>query len=95
MIVDAQAIEQIAQRVLRWPENRSWETKDEDRRFKQLFGAKSSIVANLWNMLVNNHGDLDGGKPEHLLWALVFLKNYGTEEVNCSVVGSRGTSDRF
>ena len=86
--MDASNIEAIAQRVLRWPEKRRWDTKDKDRRFKALFGAQSSIVATLWNMLIeNNNGDLDDGKPEHLLWALVFLKVYGTEEVNCSIVG--------
>ena len=49
------------------------------RRFREAFGVSSSIAHVLWCLLnVVNEGPA-GGQMEHLLWALLFLKTYGTE----------------
>ena len=84
MIIDANGIEEVAKDVLRWPETRKWRAADKDRRFKALFGASSAVVATLWNMLFEREVQ---GEPKHLLWTLVHLKVYGSEEVNCAIVG--------
>ena len=86
MVIDAAKIENIAREVIGWPQHREWETRDKDRRFKALFGASSEVVATLWNM-IDDHNPVEGGQPKHLLWALVHLKVYGSEETHCSIVG--------
>lgn len=79
-------IELVAKEVLRWPDNRKWKSKDKDMRIRACFGAPSDIIADIWNRM-NAYGLKDGAHPKHLLWALVFLKVYSTEEIHCSIVG--------
>ena len=87
-MLTAESIELIAKETLAWPEVRRWNTQDKERRFRACFGAPSKVVADLWNRIKANNPDIpSGGKPKHLLWALVFLKVYSTEEIHCSIVG--------
>ena len=49
------------------------------RRWMSFFGVEPDVVAAAWNLLeiaVNDPDDLEmnGARPEHLLWALLFLK---------------------
>ena len=56
-----------------------------NRRFRGLFGVSPDICAAIWNklrMLLPR-----GAAPAHLLWALLFLKNYSTEHVNSVIAG--------
>jgi hypothetical protein len=55
--------------------------------FRDFFGAPPVIIAELWNIIFpwTDHEC----KPLYLLWALVFLKVYGTESVNCRIVGCK------
>jgi len=85
-MVTAETIEIVAKETLGWSENRKWNTKDKDRRFKACFGASSSIVAELWNR-IRARGIESGAKKKHLLWALIHLKVYSSEEIHCSIVG--------
>jgi hypothetical protein len=57
--------------------------------FYSLFGASPKICSILWQMILhkNNNGLQDGASPEHLLWALLFMKTYTTEPIMCSMVG--------
>ena len=80
-------IELIAKETLCFPDNRRWNIKDKGRRFRACFGAPSEVVANLWNRIQSHRQIETGGKPKHLLWALVFLKVYSTSEILCSIVG--------
>ena len=61
-----------------------------DARFITFFGIVSSVVADVWNRLIEK-GDpeLESAEPFHLLWALLFLKQYPTETVFCKLVGVR------
>jgi hypothetical protein len=56
---------------------------------RSLFGASSLIVAEIWHRIEGTVAAEDpNDKQKHLLWALVFLKVYGTsEEVHCAIVG--------
>ena len=54
-----------------------------ERRFKELFGVDAEVCTVLWDELLAYKPD--GGKPIHLLWALIFCKVYGTEEVHCTI----------
>ena len=57
-----------------------------DRIFRALFGVTSNVCTIIWEKLeVNVTTDKD---PNHLLWALLFLKVYSTEEVHSSLVGT-------
>ena len=67
------------------------------RRWMSFFGVKPDVVATSWNLLEISNNDPDdtamnGAKPEHLLWALMFLKKYGNETEMARLVGVRATS---
>jgi hypothetical protein len=83
------AIEETARVTVGWPNHRRWESVDKDARFKSLFGASSTIVAEIWHRIEATVAAEDpNAKRKHLLWALVFLKVYATsEEVHCAIVG--------
>ena len=87
MVITKEGIELVAQDVLWWPERRVWNSRDKDMRYRACFGAPSEIVADIWNRIVA-HGPIDsGGKPKHLLWALIHLKVYSTVETQYALVG--------
>jgi hypothetical protein len=79
------AIEQTAKEVLRWPDNRKWNSVDKDERFRALFGAPCIVIAEIWHRLIPMVEEKTDRK--HLLWGLLFLKVYSTEEVHCAIVG--------
>ena len=83
-----QAMEDAAKKTVGWSEvtNRKWNSKDKDQRIRSLFGAPSDVIANLWER-VGPFIDRAGADRKHLLWALVFLKVYASEEVHCAIVG--------
>ena len=80
-------IEIAAKETLCFPKRRKWNTSDKDRQFRACFGAPSIVVADLWNRIRARREIAPGGKPQHLLWALVLLKAYSTSELLCLIVG--------
>jgi uncharacterized membrane protein len=60
--------------------------------YRYWFGTSPTITAITWNCLVESGWtELSGvheAKPKHLLWALMFLKSYGTEAVLSAIVDS-------
>jgi hypothetical protein len=57
-----------------------------ERRFRACFGTTARICSQLWS-LCSHILIAEGAMPVHLLWALMFLKQYNTEEVNASMAG--------
>lgn len=57
------------------------------RRFKEQFGVTPEVCAKLWTLLDPYATMANAVKPCHLLWALVFLKQYNTESNASSAVG--------
>ena len=57
------------------------------RRFKSYFGATPSICAQLWQMLDPRRQISSYAKPVHLLWALMLIRVYATEEVLAGIAG--------
>jgi len=51
-----------------------------DRRFREYFGCSPDICKILWDLLEDFHPH--GAHPKHLLYALLFLKQYNTEAIN-------------
>lgn len=56
------------------------------RRFLSMFGISPLVCSKLWVLLSQNVESCI--TPHHLMWALIFLKSYNTEEVNKSIIGS-------
>jgi hypothetical protein len=44
-------IEEVARVTIGWPKRRRWESTDKDARFKSLFGASSTIIAEIWHRI--------------------------------------------
>jgi hypothetical protein len=61
-----------------------------EAQFVTFFGVICMVVANVWNRLVDK-GDpeLESAEPFHLLWGLLFLKQYPSETLFCKLVGVR------
>ena len=55
-----------------------------------LFGATAVVAAEIWNRLVAA-GLEEGSRPRHLLWALLFLRQYDTERM--FRLATRGSDD--
>lgn len=47
------------------------------RRFKSFFGVSPNVCAVIWHLIKSDSSS--SNEPKHLLWALLFLKQYGTE----------------
>lgn len=54
-----------------------------NRRFRSTFGLSPEIASDIWNLLPR----IRYGRPQHLLWAWLFLKLYSTEKINASLAG--------
>jgi hypothetical protein len=68
------------------------------RRWLSFFGVEPIVCAETWNTLkiaVNDPDDpeLENSRPEHLLWALLFLKKYGSEADMAHIAGGDSVVD--
>ena len=86
-------MDKVAKDILRWPKHRKWNSKEKDSRVRAFFGAPLDVIADLWNRIWHKLSKEekdnlieDGVQHKHLLYALVLLKVYSTEEVHCSIV---------
>jgi hypothetical protein len=85
---DIQAIKDVARATVRWPDHRRWDSSEKDARIKSLFGASSLIIAEIWHQIKDTISLEDpNAERKHMLWALVFLRVYATEEIYCAIVG--------
>jgi len=55
------------------------------KKYTAFFGTTPFVCSLLWAMLEPCRKMPRGVQPKHLLWALMFLKIYGTEAVNCNL----------
>lgn len=67
-------------------EDRKPVSKTIKRRFRSHFGTTPALCAYLWDR-IDKLSLPAGAKWYHLLWALLFLKLYATEEVLSGMVG--------
>jgi hypothetical protein len=66
----------------------------ETRLFREFFGTSVRVVETVWELIIHNELRPMGGRPEHLLWALYFLKVYPKQGPGYSTVGaSNGAID--
>jgi hypothetical protein len=70
---------------MRFPTDGLHNTKS--RRFRAFFGTTPIICSVLWSLCLPSF-IAQAVMPAHLLWALLFLKQYNIEEVNASMTGT-------
>jgi len=58
--------------------------------FRETFSTSLLIVSKVWSMLWEEDILPEGGCPNHLLWALHFLKVYPLQAPGCAAVGASG-----
>lgn len=54
------------------------------RRFKSFFGVTPPVCSIIWQRIKNRAPA--GSQPKHLLWCLLFLKQYGIEHTRRSIL---------
>ena len=55
------------------------------RKFRAFFGTSPIVCITIWDMLLIHRPKKS--KPDHLLWALMFLKQYNIESVMAALTG--------
>jgi hypothetical protein len=75
----------VAREALSMPRSNA---KEEDRVFRAFFGVPINVITALWSLLQVRIDDSHrNAERKHILWALVFLKIYSTEDVHRRIVG--------
>ena len=69
-------------------------SKSEERTFRAIFGTSWFVVAEVWKLL-QQHYPSNHKHPKHLMWALLFTKQYGNEQSHCMMVGGGVTLKTF
>lgn len=64
---------------------RSRSQKVKLRRFKSFFGVTPTVCSLVWLRIKSN---APGSHPKHLLWGLLFLKQYSIEHIRRSIVNA-------
>ena len=57
------------------------------RRFRAFFGAMPAVCADMWQMMNPFEEMSKYARPVHLLWGLMLMKVYATEEVLAGIAG--------
>lgn len=52
------------------------------RKFMSFYGISPEIFSILWKRI---QGKPAGSEPKHLLWCMLFLKNYNKEHINAAI----------
>ena len=74
-------------------EGESLSNSSSERSFRALFGCSPMVCVIIWNLLTNQH-PIDS-KPLYMLYGLLFLKVYGTENVNRTITGTYESKFRY
>lgn len=81
--------EELGMKLLNQKIKGSYKTRA--RRFKAFYGVEPVVIAKLWVALFESRwlffAGVRGPKPIHLLWGLLFLRRYGTEEMMAVLTG--------
>lgn len=67
-----------------------------EQKFRGSFGVSSDVASQLWEYLfkfaaINKKKTM----PKHMLWALLFMKSYATENILMQIVGCSEKTFRF
>lgn len=53
------------------------------RKFRTFYGVSPKVCSLLWNLIRDKPS---ASEPKHLLWCMLFLKNYHKEHINAAIV---------
>lgn len=87
MILDCVQMLAVAKEALAIPHDRKYTKREQDRVIRGFFGVPIPVITDVWNKIESTIDFSGGALPKHLLWAMLFLKLYSTEEVHCALVG--------
>ena len=90
MKLSEESIEEVIRDTIQWPQDRKWNSTDKEKRIRAFFGAPCKVIADIWNRIWEGcltEEERTEVNCKHLLYALVFLKVYSSEEVLASIVG--------
>lgn len=59
--------------------------QNHSRIFRANFGVSPYICAAVWNLMVDTRLLPLRAQPKHILWSLLFLKVYASENVLCTI----------
>jgi hypothetical protein len=62
-------------------------TNTQIRWFRSTFGASSDVCSHTWEILSHYKKKPERALPKHLLWAMLFLKSYGSEACLAGLFG--------
>jgi hypothetical protein len=85
MIITEESLMEVAAKLLDFPKSRKWKEETEQKKFRHFFGCSACVAVIIWNKIEGNLKNR--ALPKHLLWSLIFIKHYGSEEVCCRIVG--------
>ena len=69
----------------------------EEAEFRSAFGVSSDVCSHVWEYMVTYEtleDHVKTARPTHLLWSLMFLKVYSTENFLCSLLQTTGKTFR-
>jgi hypothetical protein len=81
------AVLYLVHQITGWPLSLSHKTRK--RRMASFFGVSQKVVRGVWNRLESKGRIPRGFAPKHLLWTLMFLKQYSTQTVLAALCGVR------
>lgn len=64
-----------------------------ERRWSEFFVASPEVCSRLWDLCDPYNTMPNAVKPVHLLWALLFMKQYQTETLNSTLVAETKAKD--
>jgi|SRR6056300_396050 len=67
--------------------NRGGKKETDHFRFQCTFGVSPDDCEIIWDLLITQDFLPRGGKPYHLLWALLFMKLYCAETIHAALTG--------
>ena len=67
----------------------------ETRLFRKFFGTSERVIKLVWELVVRDELRPRGGCPEHLLWALHFLKVYPKQGPGCAPMMAVSRKDSY
>ena len=83
--VDGNDVLNKAREIWQREKERALSTEDED--FRTFFGCSVGVFLTLWNLLERFDLLPEGGRIEHLLWTLMFMKLYAYIKALCALAG--------
>jgi len=78
--------------IMGWMANPHWQNDTTlMRRFRSAYGINPYVCNIVWSIIVNNNSQefsTSSVCPKHLLWTLLFLRQYNSSEVNSAITGA-------